>query len=139
MKKFILILFTVILGTSVFAQFKVKVLLNGDCVQPDQNTYYIVRIDIEDTFTNTIVERDTLVTPTTNHTNYPVPLIIQLDNFCTPDNQDRYRIYAEAFKAYLSPPSIVCQGKLTYSELQACDDFSASSPGYIFIGDLTLE
>ncbi len=135
MKKILISIALLLTATFTFSQvFQVKVRLEGSCVTPDQNTYYVVKVDVENTQTNTIVETETSTTLTTNY-GTPVDIIVNLDQFCTADNTKKYKIHVEAAKVYLSPPSIICSQKLTYGELKSCDDFWNTQ---ILVGTITL-
>jgi hypothetical protein len=137
MKKFFLII-TVLCAFSIMAsaQFQVSVELQGVCVQPDQNTYYVVKFYIYNSTTNTLVETQT-VSVLTTYAGNPVYLTAQFSSFCTVDNTKIYKIYAEAAKVYLNPLTEICYGKRWTSILYACDDFVFGSP--INIGVITLD
>ena len=138
MKKIILSLFVSVLTFGAFAQFQVSVSLYGNCIQSDQNTYYVVYVEVRDTYNNNaLVEGKTLVTPTTNYTSYPVNLIVQLSAFCTQDALERYKVYIDAKKAYLPPLTVICSQKKTLTGLFSCDRFSQTTP--VPGGDLTLQ
>jgi hypothetical protein len=135
MKKLIITIALLLTATFTFAQvFQVKVRLQGNCVQPDQGTYYVVKVDVENTQTNTIVETETSTTLTTNY-GTPVDIIVYLDQFCTADNTKKYKIHVEAAKVYLSPPSIICSEKETFNGPWSCDDFWNTQ---IPVGPITL-
>jgi len=137
MKKFLLstiLLFTISLMAS--AQFQVTVQLEGDCVQPDQNTYYLVKFYVYNNSNNTLIESQTVYVLTTNAGN-PVYITAQFSSFCTSDNTKIYKIYAEAAKDYLNPLTEICYGKKWTSLLYSCDDFVFNSP--IIIGVITLD
>ena len=118
------------------AQFQVRVELQGDCVEPDQNTYYgvifyVYNIDDE------LIEQQPVSVATTYAGN-PVSITAQFSSFCTSDNHKVYKIYAEAAKGYpTNPPTVICSGKIWTSNLFSCDDFVFDSP--IDIGVITLE
>ncbi len=134
MKKFFLLLTGLIVNTLLFAQpFQVNVKLTGNCVTPDQNTYYAIRVDALQG--NVIVATATSTTPSTNYspTN---GITVQLLSFCTADNTPVYKITVEAAKIYLSPPSIICNNKETFNGPWSCDDFFNN---LIQVGPITLQ
>lgn len=136
MKKFVLILMTFCaFSIMASAQFQVTVKLEGDCVQPDQDTYYVVRFYVYNSNTNNLVETQT-VSVLTTYAGSPVVLAAQFSSFCTQDNNKVYKIYAEAAKVYFNPLIEICYGKIWTSSLYSCDDFVFGSP--IFIGVITL-
>ncbi len=136
MKKFVLILMTFCaFSIMASAQFQVTVNLEGDCVQPDQDTYYVVKFYVYNNSTNTLVESQT-VSVLTTYAGSPVVLAAQFSSFCTQDNNKVYKIYAEAAKVYFNPLIEICYGKIWTSSLYSCDDFVFGSP--IFIGVITL-
>ncbi len=136
MKKFVLILMTFCAFSIIAsAQFQVTVNLEGDCVQPDQDTYYVVKFYVYNNSTNTLVESQT-VSVLTTYAGSPVVLAAQFSSFCTQDNNKVYKIYAEAAKVYFNPLIEICYGKIWTSSLYSCDDFVFGSP--IFIGVITL-
>ncbi|MDY0027320.1 MAG: hypothetical protein RBS33_15120 [Lentimicrobium sp.] len=118
------------------AQFQVAVKLVGDCVQPDQDTYYVVKFYVYNNSTNTLVESQT-VSVLTTYAGSPVVLVAQFSSFCTQDNNKVYKIYAEAAKVYFNPLIEICYGKKWTSPLYSCDDFVFNSP--INIGVITLD
>lgn len=138
MKKiFLSILLVVACTMLVSAQFQVKITLQGDCIIPDQNTYYVVKYYVYNSTTNTLIETNTETVQTTYAGN-PVILTAQFSSFCTSDNHNIYKIYAEAAKVYpTNPPTVICSGKKWTSPLYSCDDFVFNSP--IDIGVITLE
>ncbi|MCO5257089.1 MAG: hypothetical protein M9926_10050 [Lentimicrobium sp.] len=137
MKKFVLILMSFCaFSIMASAQFQVTVKLEGDCVQPDQDTYYVVRFYVYNSNTNNLVETQT-VSVLTTYSGNPVNLTTQFSSFCTADNTKIYKIYAEAAKVYLNPLTEICYGKKWTSPLYSCDDFIFGSP--IDIGVITLE
>jgi phosphodiesterase/alkaline phosphatase D-like protein len=137
MKKFFLII-TALCAFSIMAsaQFQVTVNLEGDCVQPDQDTYYVVKFYVYNNSTNTLVESQT-VSVLTTYAGIPVVLAAQFSSFCTQDNNKVYKIYAEAAKVYFNPLIEICYGKKWTSPLYSCDDFVFNSP--INIGVITLD
>lgn len=137
MKKFFFII-TALCAFSIMAsaQFQVTVNLEGDCVQPDQDTYYVVKFYVYNNSTNTLVESQT-VSVLTTYAGSPVVLVAQFSSFCTQDNNKVYKIYAEAAKVYFNPLIEICYGKKWTSPLYSCDDFVFNSP--INIGVITLD
>lgn len=137
MKKFFLII-TALCAFSIMAsaQFQVRVALEGDCVQPDQDTYYVVRFYVYNSNTNTLVETQT-VSVLTTYAGNPVSLTAQFSSFCTADNTKIYKIYAEAAKVYFNPLIEICNGKKWNSPLYSCEDFVFNSP--VNIGVITLD
>ncbi|HAH56652.1 MAG: hypothetical protein PHW35_15450 [Lentimicrobiaceae bacterium] len=137
MKKFFFII-TALCAFSIMAsaQFQVAVKLEGDCVQPDQDTYYVVKFYVYNNSTNTLVESQT-VSVLTTYAGSPVVLVAQFSSFCTQDNNKVYKIYAEAAKVYFNPLIEICYGKKWTSPLYSCDDFVFNSP--INIGVITLD
>lgn len=137
MKKFCLLIMTFCaFSIMTFAQFQVKVVLEGDCVQPDQDTYYVVKFYVYNNSTNTLVESQT-VSVLTTYAGNPVSLTAQFSSFCTADNTKIYKIYAEAAKVYFNPLIEICYGKKWTSQLFSCEDFVFNSP--INIGVITLD
>jgi len=90
------------------AQFQVTVRLTGDCIYPDQNTYYVVIVRVYNTVTNQFYDPAYSVTQTTNYQS-PVDITVQLDDFCTADNTQIYRIFVDARKIYADQREI-CSG-----------------------------
>lgn len=136
MKKF-LFLFVILFGCfAANAQFQVSVELQGDCVEPDQNTYYVVKFYVYN-IDDELIEPQTVSVQTTYAGN-PVIMTAQFSSFCTSDNHNIYKIYAEAAKVYpTTPPTVICSGKKWTSALYSCDDFVFYSP--IDIGVIILE
>ena len=137
MKKFFLSLSLLCaFSLAAMAQFQVTVKLEGDCIQPDQNTYYVVNFYVYNSTNNTLVESQTVsFLPT--YAGNPVYITAQFSNFCTSDNTKIYNIYAEAAKVYFNPLTKICYGKRWSSSLHSCDEFVFASP--IYIGVITLE
>jgi len=121
MKKLFLLLALISVSAILSAQpFQVRVFLQGNCVTPDQNTYYKVRVDVEE---NSTIVATTVSTTTSTSYNSSNGIIVQLPSFCTADNTKKYIVHIEAAKVYLSPPSIICYNKKTISDPYSCDDF----------------
>lgn len=121
MKKFFLLITLFFISAFIFAQpFQVRVFLQGSCVTPDQNTYYKVKVDVEE---NSTLVATAISTTTTTSYNSSIGIIVQLPSFCTADNTKKYIVHIEAAKVYLSPPSIICNNKTTLTDMKSCDDF----------------
>lgn len=134
MKKLFVLATLIMLNTILFAQpFQVNVKLNGNCVTPDQNTYYVVKVDVIQN--NTVVATATSTTTSTSY-NPSNGITVQLPSFCTADNTKVYKIVVEAAKVYLSPPSVICYNKNTFNGPWSCDDFYNN---LISVGTITLQ
>lgn len=138
MKKILLSILLLFASTMlVSAQFQVTVELRGDCIEPDENTNYVVKFYIYNSINDELVDTST-ETVLTTYAGNPVYITTQFSNFCTSDNTKIYKIYAEAAKVYQTYPiTEICYGKKWTSILYSCSDFVFNSP--ISIGFITLE